>query len=118
MNFRILNEFWLEKTSKVIRSNKLLKCLKPSIFCQLHVVAAKLNINILKSSGVVGIKMTKYFSLEFGSPDGGVPKYNENITKLCLSRNKEQYNQNFILLLTWTVLAVLLAQPDEVNGAI
>lgn len=62
--------------------------------------------------------MTKYFGLEFGSADGGVQKYNETGIKLCLSRNKEQYNQNFILFLTWTVLAVLLAEPHEVNGAI
>lgn len=58
--------------------------------------------------------MIKYFCLEFGSPNGGVQKY--NIFKLCLSRNKEQYNQNFILFLTWQVLAILLADPHEVNG--
>lgn len=88
MNFKTIDSFKLEKTSKTIKSNKLLECLKTSIFSPLHVVAAKLNINILKSSDVIGLKMTKYFSLEFGSPDGGVQEYNENIFKLCLSRNK------------------------------
>lgn len=60
--------------------------------------------------------MTKYFSLEFGSPDEGVQKYNEIGIKLHLSRNKEQYNQNFFLFLTWTVLPVLLAEPHEEMG--
>lgn len=77
MNFKITDSFRLEKTSTIIKPNKLLKCLKTSIFGPLH-VAAKLNINILKSGDVVGLKMTKYFSLEFGSPDG-VQKYNKNI---------------------------------------
>lgn len=86
MNFKIIDSFKLEKTSKIIKSNKLLKCLKTSIFSPLHVVAAKLNINILKSSDVVGLKRTKYSSLEYGSPDGGVQKY--NTFKSCLSRNK------------------------------
>lgn len=53
---------------------------KKIILSPLHAVAAELNINILKSNDLVGLKMTKYFSLEFGSPDGGVQRYNENIS--------------------------------------
>lgn len=61
-----------------MKANNLLKCSKKIIFSPLHLVAAELNINILKSSDLAGLKMTKYFSLEFGSPDGGVQSYNEN----------------------------------------
>lgn len=88
MNSKIIDSFSLKKTSKIIKSNKLLNCLKISIFTPLNFVAAKLNINILKARDVASLKMTKYFSLEFGSPDGGVQRYNQNIFKLCLSRNK------------------------------
>jgi len=67
-----LVKYWTFLSVLQKKASKLLKCSKKVIFSPLHPVAAELNINILKSSDLVGLKMTKYFSLEFVSPDGGV----------------------------------------------
>lgn len=58
----------------------------PSAITCLHAIAAERNRN-MKSSNLLGLKMTEYFHTELGSPDRGLKRYEKISIKTQFKNN-------------------------------